>query len=331
MFRKIISKRMVAALCLISLTLTGCVNNNKNTTTDEKNVSINTLIEKGEVKKVEDEINKTIKKLEPEEQSLKVDMIVSAIHMAAANEASQIMAFSRELSELNKSGIDISGDDVQKKASSNALKGLMEDLKEKHLIIKNEQGQFYAIPDLNYIIKNYSKYMSEELKDIVNFRNDENLKPLYSTVSNQIDLDLLIERELKVENMLNKYGDKGYVKQWKTYQAYYMDNLFGKNHGLFFTSDKKKITAYAMDKYKEIVEKHPDTAIGKNTKGYLDLLNGDTITDASNKYIDTIIDTFIKDEDVEKHDDNDTKESEIELGKTKDDSNAGTTSEAANN
>lgn len=285
---------------IITCSLAGCntsktnINSDGTNSTESESTKIEEQINNGDVLGFEKNIEKTLKTLNTSEQSETIDNLITTMHAAAYEQSYHVNGFNAELEKVVGENDDLNIDNIKKKASSYGLKGIADDIKEKHLILLCSNNQYFVVPDLQYVLDKYSQYMSDELKDMVTFRNDENINPIYSDKAKMINLTTLAERELKLEDLLNTYSneDSEYYIQWITYQAYYIDNLFGETHKLFFTKDGSSITSYAMNEYKNIIEKYPQSQLGKLVSEYLALMPDGKITENATNYANDTLNKY---------------------------------------
>lgn len=248
---------------------------NKNTSTDEV------------VKFVKDNISKVSK----ENASIMVSKLEEYQKknlLKSEEKFSTSQAVQIKMSKVYKLDFDINKIDyIQDKE----LKDLLVEVRNSGYKIETAEGMYF--PVLNYeIYKNYSIYVTEDLKDYIEIMAVESNKTPAKDGALMISWDELLQRALNQEKFINKYKNSIKINDIKElYKKYTTFVLYGTDNTPIFDYDTKILSPEAKVSYIKAIKTNNNSKLLSNIKGLFNILekNNYKFTDEVESYRKSIL------------------------------------------
>lgn len=192
------------------------------------------------------------------------------------------------MNKVYKSGFDINKIDyIQDKK----LKDLLIEMRKSGYKIETAEGMYF--PVLNYeIYKNYSSYVTEDLKDYIEIMAVESNKVPVKDGAIMITCDELLQRALNQEQFINKYKNSVKINDIKElYKRYTAFVLYGTDNTPLFSYDTKVLSSEAKNSYIKAIKANNNSKLLSNIKGLLSVLeeNNYKLTDEVERYRKSIL------------------------------------------
>jgi hypothetical protein len=275
-------KYAVMALALSSVVaVTGCAtDSNKEEkqpkfTKEEETAFVKTFAEK--VLKPEapsvilGELEKNIDRVSKQEASNMVDGLLFSIHQLNPEMNSKIQGLQTAFAQLEKDKVDYNDPKQLDKVKDETAKAFLKEVQSKKFIVEKVGQDFLARPDIQFVLDTYGSYMNDDLKAMTMFSLEENKKPFFNKEANSFDMNIVVERILKVEENKKEFPESFYQPAMENSKNYYYQVYFGTNNSFLVDADKKVLPAI-LDHYKDTVKKHPKSQLAKDTQMVLDKL-----------------------------------------------------------
>lgn len=163
--------------------------------------------------------------------------------------------------------------------------GFVKEVEEHGFILTRDDstGLISINIDIDPILKKYSKYMGQSMKDYYTFNSYE-LKNSFFTEDNNLNIKEIASRIRTIEKGIetDKAENFAHISNWMSSYEYYYTILFGIQHEYFLSSGYVKDDVIA--EYKELAETYKDTELGNNLNSVIKILE-----DNKNEFTDTVI------------------------------------------
>lgn len=173
------------------------------------------------------------------------------------------------MNKVYKSDFDINKIDyIQDKE----LKDLLVKVRNSGYKIETAEGTYF--PVLNYeIYKNYSNYVSEDLKDYIEIMAVESNNTPAKDAAIMISWDELLQRALKQEEFINKYKNSIRVNEVKElYKKYTAFALYGANNTPNFDYNTKTLLPEVRASYIKAIKEENNSKLLSSIKGLVNVL-----------------------------------------------------------
>lgn len=192
------------------------------------------------------------------------------------------------MNKVYKSDFDINKIDyIQDKK----LKDLLIEMRNSGYKIETAEGMYF--PVLNYeIYKNYSSYVTEDLKDYIEIMAAEFNKVPVKDGAIMITWNELLQRALNQEQFIDKYKNSVKINDIKKlYNRYTAFILYGTNNTQLFSYDTKVLSSEAKNSYIKAIKVNNNSKLLSNIKGLLNVLekNNYKLTDEVERYRKSIL------------------------------------------
>ncbi len=271
------AKRFIKTLicaCLLTVTLVGCGKSKLPEEQQKKFVNSvnNMLADRKSAEDIETEINKKIKQLDTQYSSDVINAYIFALYQENSNMLNKVTMEQGDLDEIAKKlNIDVTNKKNISKIEDGVIKGLLQDIDKRHLILKKEGKQYYISVDINYVLSKYGKYMADDLKAFTEFRKKEESKNVFNSENETFDIEEIANRIVFIEKELPKWKNSQFKENWNGQQEYYYSILFSLNHDFF--KDGDKLNNAIKNKFEKAIKDNPDTEFEKDMKSYLNIVS----------------------------------------------------------
>lgn len=288
-FKKILG--ILSILAISSSLFLACGTPTENIETyNSSDKTIEELADDGNVQALENKINVKEKK---EVVTQNVNALTSSMYNLSGkyNYFTQIFADDlRNIADNLKDGQNILDDDVIKTVNSETIKGFLKDCKKNNFNLTYDKSSFYVKPKLDYVIDKYGDFIDSDLKDILIFRNDEDVNSVFNSGTGSFNIELLTTKILNIESQISDKNNL-YYRDWLSYLEYYYDALFGYSHSLYIKDpNTQEVFSDTIENYKKIISDNPNSQVAKDLQGYVELLekNNKCRNDETQKYLSNI-------------------------------------------
>lgn len=267
---------MLCTLLTATLVLTGCSGKEgKKLSLDEQSKFVEQvttmLSERKDAKSIEETIDTKIKQLDLNSSTAVINTYIYSLYQGNSDMVGKVNALNGDIGIVVKDKkVDISKPTELSKLPIGLMKGLFQQLNIEHLLLQQDGSTFYASVDMSYVQTKYGLYIDNDLKSFITFREMEDKKPMFSSVTETFDIDEVVSRLITIEKETPNWLKSNYKDQWVSSQEYYYNIMLGVNHEAFNdATDKTMVKGEMITKYESIIKAHPDTQIGKDIKLYL--------------------------------------------------------------
>lgn len=284
-------KKILSILSILAITSSiflACETTTKTKINDDSNnKTIEELADDGNVQALESKINTKDSK---EIITQNVNALTTSMYNLSGkyNYFTHIFADDlRNITDSLKDNQDILDDDVIKNINSETIKGFLKDCKKNNFKIFYDKSNFYVKPKLDYIIDKYGEFIDADLKDVLVFRNDEDVNSVFNNGTGSFNIELLTTKILNIESKIAD-SNNAYYRDWLSYLEYYYDALFGYSHSLYIKDQNtQEVYSDTINSYKKIISDNPNSQLAKDLQGYVDLLekNNKCRNDETQKYL----------------------------------------------
>lgn len=217
------------------------------------------------------EMDKNIARLSKQEASNMVDGLLYVMHQQNPKMNTKIQGLQEELRELEKKNIDYNNPENIDKVEDETLKAFLKEVYSKKFVIDKIGEDFVAHPDIQFVIDKYGKYMNDDLRAVAEFSLEENKKPFFNKETNSFDMNIVVQRILKIEENMKKFPKSFYLPAMQNSKNYYYQVYFGTNNSFLVDKDKKVLPS-VLEHYRDTVKKHPNSQLAKDIQKVLDKL-----------------------------------------------------------
>lgn len=217
------------------------------------------------------EVEGNVQKVSKQEASNMVDGLLYSLHQKSPEMNGKIQGLQQGIRKLEEKKIDYNDPKQLDKVKDETLKAFLKETHKMKYVIQNVSGDYLARPDIAFVLSNYGKYMNEDLKTMTKFSLEENENPFFNKEANSFDMNVVVERIMKIEKNMKKFPESFYQAGMLNSKNYYYQIYFGTNNS-FLVDEKKVVLPVILEHYKETAKEHKDTQLGKDAQVVLDKL-----------------------------------------------------------
>ena len=175
-----------------------------------------------------------------------------------------------------------------------SIKGLIDELTSKHLILKKVIDDFVIVLDYDYFIDKYGDYMDEDILAYYQFNKEIDQYEMFTATG--LDYTYLKKHLLDIQKIIlfNKHTS-AVNNSIRTYEDFLSD-WFGASLSNAFIDDQNQVYVPILNYYKEFMETEPTnllTPVIKNVLAYIEDNDGIIDTETYPKYIENVISEHI--------------------------------------
>ncbi len=165
-----------------------------------------------------------------------------------------------------------------------AQKDYVELLKTNGLKVCTVEGTFYICKNEKTVFDKIKDIVSPVMKEYLDQKQKESEEGYAGDAGLYISPKQIAERIIFWENFIKKNADFVYIKEQKDSVTYMtLDLLSGMDNTPVFDYETNKLTDSFKEGYKFVIEKHPDTDLGKIIKEYYAILEKDGFKDSKTR------------------------------------------------
>jgi len=165
-----------------------------------------------------------------------------------------------------------------------AQKDYAQFLKTNGLRIETTEGTFFVYKDGKYLNDTFKDFVSSSMKEYLAQKEKENKEGYASDAGLTILPKDITERIIFWENFVKKNPDFIYTKEQKDSITFMtLDLLIGMDNTPVFDYETNKLSETFKEGYKFVIEKHPDSEIGKIIKEYYAILEKNGFKDSKDR------------------------------------------------
>lgn len=136
--------------------------------------------------------------------------------------------------EISESFADIDEGRISSEAISQieneTLKNVLQGIHEDYFILENLGGDLLIVPNVEFIMSEYGDYMNEAFKSMVEFTIEEENNRFFDVKTDTLDLDLIVNRIMELENLIDEHSDSIYANSMKSSRYFYLQSYLGVNN-----------------------------------------------------------------------------------------------------
>lgn len=275
-------KNIIPVIAILSgLTLTGCSSNLTDAEVDDflVYVSDETTNPDLDFNKFEETILKTLPKIADKE---KTSQIINDYIYILYNEVHQYTSYFNVMGDkldLIKNKLNIDNIDVtmykEISKESKAIGAILEEMYNKDLMVIDRNNLYTIEVDMDRLIKKFKNYLTTDLIDFMEFRSEENSKPIYNDNADKYDVGLLLERASTSLDYINNNRESTQLSNWQSTAEYYFELILAEYTSQFLdteSTDVKKVSKDYLNELKTVIEDYKTTSIYDDIVTYIELL-----------------------------------------------------------
>lgn len=217
------------------------------------------------------EVETNVQKVSKQEASNMVDGLLYSLHQKSPEMNGKIQGLQQGIRDLEEKKIDYNDPKQLNKVKDETLKAFLKEAHTMKYVIQNVSGDYLARPDIAYVLEHYGTYMNEDLRAMTKFSLEENENPFFNKEANSFDMDVVVERILKIEKNMEKFPESFYQAGMENSKNYYYQIYFGTNNS-FLVDEKKTVLPVILDHYKETAKEHKGSQLGKDAQSVVEKL-----------------------------------------------------------
>lgn len=295
------SKSVLIASALTASLLLGACSGEKDYTKEEEKEVLSELITEdvanADTEEFKQRMDTEIPRMSVDGASDLIDAWLYTLYSEVDALNTKLTGFQDDLAKLKEDGIDVADSKVRaeqiKKIDDETLATLLREIDKYPVVLKGDSEEYYLTPDFPAIKKEYGKYMRDDMKAYIDLSVEETKTDFYNEEEKTFDLNIIAERILTLESMIEKYPDSVYHSSFQQTQVYYYQLYFGSNNAMLMNADGDAFLEEVVNTYKLHVDTYKDTLFAKDLAkvvAILDRSNGKITTELTDTLNEIITD-----------------------------------------
>ncbi|MDF2879622.1 MAG: hypothetical protein K0R54_179 [Clostridiaceae bacterium] len=282
---------IILSIFIMCVGLLGCSSNTQAITQEDEEIFIteyrDLVLIPSEPAILVEKLDTMVSKISSNNATDAVDGLLYAIHQFLPEMNVKLKALSPGLKEYIEKDFDINNKENLEKITDTTLRGFVTQVLERHMLIEEYNGEYFLNVNYQFVLDKYKDFINEDLKALIEFSIKEDLSQFFDSEKNMFELDIVVERLIKIEENINSYPDSVYIPAMLDSKSYYYEVYFGTNND-FLVDNNNKVLDTVLNHYKATIEKYPDSELAKDIKEYIAILQ-----DTNNSVTDDILNYLI--------------------------------------